>query len=92
MTDYNVTDNPDKNRIEVRVNDQLAKIEYRRRGDTIYLIHTYVPPALEGQGIASQMARFALEAARARGDKVVPLCPYVAAYIQRHPEYQSLVA
>jgi predicted GNAT family acetyltransferase len=87
-----IVDNPTKNRIELLVDGLLSVIEYRRQGNTIYFLHTRVPPSLEGRGIASQMAKYALDAARARGDKVVPLCPFVSAYIQRHSEYQSLVA
>jgi predicted GNAT family acetyltransferase len=92
MSDYSVRDNPDRNRIEVEVEGRLAVIDYWRSGDTIYYVHTGVPEELEGRGIASQMARFALELAREQGLKVVPRCPFVAAYIKRHPEYQDLVA
>lgn len=86
-----VVDNPAKNQIELMVDGLLSVIEYRRQQGMIYFLHTRVPPALEGRGIASQMAKFALDAARDRGDKVVPLCPFVSAYINRHSEYQSLV-
>ena len=87
-----IVDNQETSQIEMQVDGLLAKIEYRRVGNVIYFIHTEVPPELEGQGIASQMARFALDSAKRQGDKVVPLCPFVAAYIKRHPEYQDLVA
>lgn len=92
MSAIQVRDNPDKNRIEAEVEGRLAVIEYRRNKQRIYYLHTKVPEELEGQGIASQMARFALELAREQGLKVSPHCPFVAAYIKRHPEYQSLVA
>ncbi|MFN2195756.1 MAG: GNAT family N-acetyltransferase [Anaerolineales bacterium] len=87
-----IVDNQETSQIEMQVDGLLAKIVYRRVGNVIYFIHTEVPPELEGQGIASQMARFALDSAKRQGDKVVPLCPFVAAYIKRHPEYQDLVA
>lgn len=55
-------------------------------------VHTGVPPELEGRGIAGQLAKFALDDARARGLRVVARCPYVAAYIERNPEYAELLA
>ncbi|MGH2583765.1 MAG: GNAT family N-acetyltransferase [Dehalococcoidia bacterium] len=78
-------------RYEARVDGELSIIQYSRDGDRIVFVHTEVPPALEGRGIASTLARAALEDARARDLKVVPLCPFVRAYIQRHPEYLPLV-
>jgi predicted GNAT family acetyltransferase len=60
-------------------------------GDRIVFIHTVVPEALEGHGIAGKMAHFALEDARARHLAVILLCPFVAGYIRRHLEYADLV-
>jgi len=60
-------------------------------GPNITFTHTEVPEELEGQGIASQLARFALEDARACGLAVIPLCPFINAYIRRHQEYLPLV-
>ena len=87
-----VRDNPDRRRYETEIDGKIAMIVYRLHGDTITFTHTEVPEEFEGRGIAARMARFALDDARARGLRVVPLCPYVAAYIRRHPEYQDLVA
>ncbi len=78
-------------RFEAHIDDQLAMIQYQLRGDTIVFTHTEVPVEFEGQGIASQMAHIALEHAKTQNLRVLPLCPYVAGYIKRHPEYQSLV-
>lgn len=86
-----VQDNEKEERYEAHVNGYLAKIEYERQGDTIIFIHTEVPDALEGQGIAGKLARTALDDARAKHLAVVPFCPYVASYIRRHPEYKELV-
>lgn len=86
-----VQHNQAQHRYEVMIDGQRALIEYQLRGDTIVYLHTRVPPALEGRSIASHLARFALDDARARGLSVVPQCPFVASYIQRHPEYQPLV-
>jgi predicted GNAT family acetyltransferase len=70
-----------------------ALIQYRRLDDqTLDFNHTYVPPALRGGGIASQLTDHALRYAREHGYKVVPSCPFVAVYIERHPEYRDLVA
>lgn len=86
-----VVDNSAAGRFEARVDGQLAYTAYHRSPGTITFTHTEVPPALEGHGIGAALARAALEHARAEGLRVVPLCPFIAAYIRRHPEYQSLV-
>jgi uncharacterized protein len=78
-------------RWEARLDQHLAVAEYRRRGETIFFIHTEVPPELEGQGVASQLVKTALEEARIQHLAVVPFCPFVAGYIQRHPDYKALV-
>jgi len=87
-----VRNNAEKKRYEIQLGDRLAMIQYRLNNNRITFVHTEVPPALEGQGIASKMTKFALDEARDRGYAVRPLCPFVAGYIKRHPEYQSLVA
>lgn len=88
-----VENNAAASRFEVRLPDGLAELRYRFRGpDTIVLIHTEVPPALEGRGIAGQLARAALEYARERKLSVVLICPFVTAYVERHPEFKDLIA
>src|ERR687885_2379042 len=91
LHDVIVGNNETAQRYEARVAGQLAIITYQRLGDRIIFIHTEVPEALEGHGIAGKMARFALEDARARHLAVIPRCPFVASYIRRHPEYADLV-
>lgn len=87
-----VTDVPAASRYEARVGDELLGIaEYRLTRDVITFLHTEVLPAAEGRGVGSQLARTALDDARARGLRVRPLCPFISAYIRRHPEYQDLV-
>jgi predicted GNAT family acetyltransferase len=87
-----VTDAADRERYEARADDALAGIlQYRRRPELIALVHTEVLPAFEGQGVGGALARFALDDARASGTAVLPFCPFVNAYIQRHPEYADLV-
>lgn len=81
--------NPDENRFEIRVGGDVAMIEYMLQGKTIIMHHTEVPPAFEGKGLASKLAKFALDWAQTNGYKVNPLCPYVKGYIAKHPEYQE---
>jgi predicted GNAT family acetyltransferase len=90
-TALQVTNNEQESRYETYVNGLRAEIVYQQAGDRIALVHTEVPEALEGHGIAAQLARFALDDARSRHLLVIPLCPYVAAYIARHPAYLDLV-
>jgi predicted GNAT family acetyltransferase len=91
-TPVTVTNNADEHRFEVRLPEGIAELRYRmRRSDTIVLVHTEVPPALNGRGIAGQLARAALEHARANGLSVVVFCPFVRAFVQRHPEYADLI-
>jgi uncharacterized protein len=79
-------------RFEIRVDDQVAVLIFHVRSSTLSLIHTDVPPGLRGRGLAEALARTALTYARNQGWTVKPYCPFVAEYIRRHPEYQSLVA
>ena len=86
-----VTNNRDEHRYEVKVDEQLAVLTYKQQAGRITFLHTGVPPALEGRGIANQLASFALEEARTQHLTVVPLCPFVASYIRRHREYLPLL-
>jgi uncharacterized protein len=69
----------------------VAFAAYALHGREIVFTHTEVPAALEGHGVGSRLARAALDDARRRGLAVVPRCPFIAAYIRRHPEYRDLV-
>lgn len=86
-----VRDNQEAHRFEVIQNGQLARLDYQRQPDAIALVHTEVPEALRGSGLAPALAKFALETARRENLRVIPICPYVQAYLKKHPEYQSLV-
>lgn len=79
-------------RFEITEEGYLCVLDYRLRGQVADFVHTGVPPAVEGRGIAAELVRSGLETARARGWKVRPLCSYVAAYFRRHPEYEDLLA
>jgi predicted GNAT family acetyltransferase len=86
-----VVDNRARDRYEATIDGHLAQLVYHRTEGVIDLRHTEVPEALEGRGIAGKLASFALDAARADGLRVIPSCPYVRAYIERHQEYADLV-
>lgn len=91
MDDAQISDNRDRSRFEVTVDGHLARADYEIAGDVITFTHTVVPPALEGRGIASRLILHALNDVRARGLRVVPQCPFVAAYIRKHPEWADLL-
>jgi predicted GNAT family acetyltransferase len=83
--------NLDDRRFEILVNDQPAVLVFRLRGGNLSLIHTEVPLALRHQGLADALARAALEYARRQSVTVKVICPFVAAYMAKHPEFQDLV-
>ena len=96
MTDTNkeaiaIVDNPEETRFEADIDGHIAFVSYLRRDDTIFFTHTEVPQELEGRGIGSALARAVLDRARAEHWKVVARCPFIAKYVERHPEYQSLI-
>jgi predicted GNAT family acetyltransferase len=86
-----VTNNSTTGQFEILADGKLATLAYSERDGKLYLIHTEVPKELGGRGYASALARTALEYAKERQLTVVPYCPFVRAYLQRHPEYKSLV-
>ncbi|MBX3522412.1 MAG: N-acetyltransferase [Xanthobacteraceae bacterium] len=86
-----VRDNPEKHQFEMLVDGHTALAAYRLTPGTITFTHTEVPKELGGRGIGSQLAKGALDQVRTRGLKVVPLCPFIKAYIEKHAEYQDLL-
>ena len=87
-----VRDNKAEQEFELVVDGHRALAAYQMEGDTIVFTQTIVPKAIEGRGVASKLIRAALDSVRDRGLKVVPQCPFVAAYIERHPEMRDLLA
>lgn len=87
-----VVNNTGASRYEMPVDGSQAILVYRRDGAVLHLVHTEVPPELEGRGLASRLVQGALDDIRARGEKIVPRCSYVSAWLRRHPDYQDLVA
>jgi len=86
-----VTNNREESRFEAEVGEHLAIISYTQNEDRITFIHTAVPQEISGHGVASKMAKYALEFAREEKLRVIPICPFVLSYIKHHPEYQELV-
>jgi len=85
-----IVNNKERRQFEIHVGDMLARLKYRIGEDTMELIHTEVPKALAGRGLAGQLAQTALEYAAAHRLQVIPTCPYVQTYLKRHPDYSKL--
>lgn len=87
-----VADAPERDRYEVSLDGEVVGFSaYRARPGLIAFIHTEVDARLEGRGLGDRLIRFALEDARARGLAVLPFCPFVKAFIERHREFEALV-
>ena len=87
-----VRDNAGERRYEIRVGDTLAFLQYHDKAAGVRsLVHTEVPPALAGKGLGGRLVAAALEDARKRGLRVIPVCPFVAAYLSRHPHDADLI-
>jgi uncharacterized protein len=87
-----VHDNRDRARYELLVDGELAGfIQYNMRGGRMILVHTEIDEARAGHGLAGILVTGALDDIRTRGLSLVPVCPYVEAFIKRHPEYDDLV-
>ena len=87
-----VRDDPERKRFEIDLGDgSLAIAEYTLPAGKIMFTHTEVPEAHEGKGVGTVLIRFALDAARERGLKVIPICPFFAAYMQKNADVQDLL-
>jgi predicted GNAT family acetyltransferase len=92
MATIDVTDNPDQQRYEAHLDGELAGFaEYRDVPGRRIFTHTQDDPAFEGHGVGGTLASGALDDVRRLGLAVVPRCPFIAAYIERHPDYADLV-
>ncbi|GAW49313.1 MULTISPECIES: GNAT family N-acetyltransferase [unclassified Nocardioides] len=94
MTDVATSHNPEVSRYEARLDGELAGFaEYELTDQLVIFTHTQVEDAYEGRGVGSALARFALDDVRASGTrKVLPLCPFIKGWIEKHPDYADLVA
>lgn len=91
-TAVSVADAPERRRFEATIDGQLAGFaQYARLSTRIIFTHTEVDPVYEGRGVGSALAKGALDAVRASGQRVEARCPFIAAYIKRHPAYQDLL-
>lgn len=79
-------------RFEIASGASIAVLDYALSGGTITFVHTGVPSEMEGKGIGSQLARAGLEFAKREGLTVVPQCPFIRVYIERHKEYRDLLS
>ncbi len=79
-------------RFEATVDRLLCRCDYRMHGNTMMLVHTEVPPLLEGRGFASMLVRAAFDHAKQNGLDVLPVCSFVAAWARRHPDVETLLA
>jgi predicted GNAT family acetyltransferase len=89
---FEITHNAPAQRFEARVHGWLCRLDYVQHSGVLALVHTEVPPALEGRGIAARLVAATLDHARAHGLKVRPVCSYVRAYLARHPQQHDLLA
>lgn len=92
MAEVNVTHNPNESRFEASLGGELAgTLSYVTSGTVVDLQHTVVRDAFEGKGVGGALVRGTLESLRADNLTIIPTCPFVQAYLQRHPEFQDLV-
>jgi len=90
--EFQVSDNDAARRFELHVGEALAGFtDYHAQPGLVTLMHTEIDPAFEGQGLGSRFVAAVLEEIRARGSKVLPVCPFVRAFFERHPDYRSLL-
>jgi uncharacterized protein len=91
MSEITVINNDEQQQFEVRKDDDTATLVYRFYKDDIALMHTEVPSKLENQGIGSALVKYALNWAKEHQKKILVYCPFVASYLKKHPEYNTLV-
>lgn len=80
-----VRDNDFARRFELAVGDDIAFADYSRESDTLTILYVYAPPALRGTGAAGRLMEGIAGIAKAEGRKLVPVCGYAAAWLERHP-------
>jgi uncharacterized protein len=92
VSDFDLRDNADNHRFELLVDGEVAGLAmYRKRDDAIVITHSEVNRQFRGQGYGNELASRTLELIRSRGEKVVPICPFFARYVQDHPDYDDIV-
>lgn len=91
MIDPEIRDNADQHQYELPVEDDVAVVTYNLSAPNLMITETLVPERLEGRGIASRLAKHVLADAKARELLILPVCPFFAAYLQKHPEHADVV-
>ena len=92
MTDTpQITDNTAASRFEIELDGRLAEMDYRIRSNRLVILHTVVPPEMEGHGIGGALVTFALDRAVRDEMTLVPLCPFTRGWLQRHPDAAARV-
>ena len=86
-----LTVNAEAHDLEMNVDGNIAIIEYELSDGILKLIHTEVPPVLEGKGVGSAIVLKALNFAKENNYKIVPICPFVQAYLKRHPQWNEII-
>lgn len=89
---YDISHNQAQQRFETKVENLLCVIDYQLDQSNLALTHVGVPKPIEGRGIAAELTRSALDWARSKKYRVIPVCPYVQAWLRRHPEYLDLLS
>ena len=91
MPDADIRNNAEARRYELPVDGEVAVVMYNLSGQNLMITETLVPPALEGRGLASGLAKHVIGDARNRGLLILPVCPFFAGYLQKHPEHVDIV-
>ena len=91
MADPDIRDDADGKRYVLTIDGAEAVVTYNLNAENLMITETLVPQALEGRGLAKRLAIHVLDDARARDLKVLPVCPFFAGYLQKHPEYADVV-
>lgn len=90
--EVSVRQNEEERKFYADLEGQEAVVEYAKMGDVYNLAHTYVPEELRGKGVANQLVRGTLDEIRRQGARFLPSCPFVQAFVKKHPEYQEGIA
>ena len=90
LEELEVIHNPAENRFETWIDGYLSKLDYIQDGGNFVITHVGVYPEFRGQGVAGKIVQAGLEYAKENSLRVIPMCPYAAAYIRKHPEYAEL--
>lgn len=90
LNELEIVNNEAERRFEVWIEGFLSKLDYIQDGKNFVITHVGVHPELRGQGVAGKITQAALEYAKAKSLRVIPMCSYAAAYIRRNPQYADL--